>query len=333
MLVAGGYNDNSAYLASAELYDPSTGTWTATGNLNIARFGHTATLLANGEVLVAGGYDSRYLTSAELYDPATGTWTLTGRLNTARLAHTAALLPGGEVLVAGGGDGSGILASAELYDPATGNWTLTGSLNDARGQHTATLLPDDRVLVTGGYRQNGNDLASAELYDPATGTWTLTGSLNTARDAHTATLLPNGEVLVAGGSGNNTILASAELYDPGITAATHVDGSGSIENNQGREVTFRFSAQAGDSSRLGQFTFCDTAAGKCTAKARVQSLSITGNTAGFSGQARLDGGTRVTFTVNVTDNGEPGTLDTISISLSNGYSVSGNLTTGDIRIQ
>jgi hypothetical protein len=154
---------------------------------------------------------------------------------------------------------------------------------------------------------------------------------------HTATLLPNGEVLVVGGWwGQNpyTSLASAELYDPGIAAATRVDGSGSIENNQGTEVTFRFSAaQADDSSRLGQFTFCDIAAGKCTAKARVQSLSITGNTAGFSGQARLDGGTRVTFSVNVTDNGEPGTSDTISITLSNGYSVSGTLTSGDIRIQ
>ncbi|SRR6266568_6278591 len=92
-------------------------------------------------------------------------------------------------------------------------------------------------------------------------------------------------------------------------------------------------AQAGDSSRLGQFTFCDTAAGVCTAKARVQSLTITGNTADFSGQARLDGGTRVTFSVSVTDNGFPGTSDTISISLSNGYFVSGTLTSGGIRIQ
>ena len=146
-------------------------------------------------------------------------------------------------------------------------------------------------------------------------------------------MLPDGEVLVAGGLAPAAILASAELYDPGIVTATNVDGRGAIDN-QGNEVTFNFRAsQADDSSTLGSFSFCDPAAGVCTAKARIQSLSITGNTASFSGQGHLEDGTRVTFSVSVTDNGEPGTSDTISISLSNGYSVSGTLTSGDIRIQ
>src|SRR5262249_48168162 len=109
--------------SSAELYDSATGTWTFTGNLNTARYWHTATLLADGMVLVAGGVvlDG----SAELYDPATETWTTTGSLNTARWQHTATLLPSGKVLVAGGVGNVGDLSSAELYDPATGNWTAT----------------------------------------------------------------------------------------------------------------------------------------------------------------------------------------------------------------
>jgi hypothetical protein len=105
--VAGG--QNAPTRKSAELYDPATGTWTVTGSLNIRRLYHTATLLASGEVLVAGGYIN--LASAELYDPASGIWTLTGRLNTGRDFHTATLLADGRVLVAGR------LASAELYDP------------------------------------------------------------------------------------------------------------------------------------------------------------------------------------------------------------------------
>jgi len=183
--------------------------WTNPGSLSTARYGHTATLLPNGKVLVAAGRCSGYNTnSAELYDPATGIWTATGSLNTARCQHTATLLPNGKVLVAGG---LGYLASAELYDPVRGIWTTTGSLNTGRQQHTATLLPNGKVLVAGG-NSSGK---SAELYDPASGTWTTTGSLNTGRFQHTATLLPNGKVLVAGGEGSGTTwLASAELYDP-----------------------------------------------------------------------------------------------------------------------
>jgi hypothetical protein len=178
------------------------GTWRATGRLANARFYHTATLLPNGKILVAGGYDNKavYLASAELYDPASGSWSETGNLNTGRWAHTATLLPDGKVLVAGGYNfaATGPLASAELFDPATGTWSTTGSLAVQHSDHTATLLPDGQVLVAGGYNIDG-PLASAELYDPASGTWTATGTLNTARRNHTATTLSNGKVLVAGG--------------------------------------------------------------------------------------------------------------------------------------
>ena len=139
-------------------------------------------------------------------------------------------------------------------------------------------------------------------------------------------------MLVAGGAdGSGIPLASAELYDPGIVAATNVDGRGAVDN-QGNEVTFKFRASQGGDGSLGYFSFCDPAAGVCITNAKIRSLSITGNSAEFSGQGYLENGSRVTFNVNVTDNGEPGTSDTISISLSDGYSVSGTLVKGDIRI-
>jgi hypothetical protein len=216
VLVAGG--KNVLPLASAELYDPASGTWTATGSLVAdARQTHTATLLPNGKLLVAGGQDSSFngLASAELYNPESGTWTQTGDLADPRFSHTATLLQNGQVLVAGGAVNSfTTLASAELYDPAGGTWTATGSLAHARRTHTATLLPNGKVLVAGGIISD-DILASAELYDPASGTWTETGSLAHARQRCTATLLPNGKVLVAGGQDSSfNGLASAELYDP-----------------------------------------------------------------------------------------------------------------------
>jgi large repetitive protein len=189
----------------------AAGTWAASGSLVTGRYGHTATRLLNGKVLVAGGRGA--LTSAELYDPATGIWSTTGPLAIGRAEHTATLLSDGKVLVAGG-DNNGPLTSAEIYDPdpAKGSWTTTnGPLANGRSNHTATLLPTGKVLVAGGY--NNGSLPSAEIYDPDAGTWSVTGSLANGRSSHTATLLPTGKVLVAGGY-NDGPLASAEIYDP-----------------------------------------------------------------------------------------------------------------------
>ena len=142
--------------------------WTTNGPMTSARQSQTATLLLNGKVLVAGGWNgSTSLASAELFDPAFGTWTATGSMTTNRYYHTATLLQNGQVLVVGGKAGGTTLASADLFNPNTGTWTNTGSLHTSRNFHTATLLPSGQVLVVGGY--NGNVLSSAELYDPVAG--------------------------------------------------------------------------------------------------------------------------------------------------------------------
>ena len=178
-----------------------------------------------------------------------------------------------------------------------------------------------------------NPLASAELYDPATGTWSFTGSLNTMRKDHALTVLPNGMILVTGGAAaNSSPIASAELYDSGIVAATKVDGHGTIENG-GHRVTFYIRAsQSDDNASAGNFSFCDPAAGVCLTNAGIRSLSIAGNTAALSGKGHLHDGTKVGYRASVTDNGEPGILDTISITLSDGYSAGGTLIGGDIQI-
>ena len=219
VLVAGGIvNDqlDGQTVASAELYDPRSGRWSPTGSLSVARRGHSATLLPDGTVLVAGGYlGEGYLDTAERYDPGTGRWTATGRMTVGRGGHTATLMADGRVLVIGGGgenddnEGGPRSATAEVYDPGTGRWTSTGSMSQARKGFKATLLSDGTVLVAG-------DDDSAERYDPRTGAWAATGSLTEARWGYTATLLTDGTVLVAGGCncGEPGAVMTAEIYDP-----------------------------------------------------------------------------------------------------------------------
>jgi len=197
------------------LFATLIGSFAPTGDMTTARFQHTATLLRDGRVLLAGGVgeDSATLSSAELYDPFTGTSTPTHGMTAARRMHTATLLTDGRVLIAGGWG----LSSAEIYDPAIDAFTATGSMLEDQAGHAAALLPDGRILIAGGERgaPPWPTAARAELYDPNTGTFSFalayagTGSLYNSGGPvwPTANSLADGKVLIAGEN-------PAELYDP-----------------------------------------------------------------------------------------------------------------------
>jgi len=230
VLVAGGdvifyngvANTNIKSLASAEIFDPATGTFTATGSLSVARESHTATLLNDGRVLVAGGSDgtlgnptpaATVYATAELFDPTKGTFTAAGMMTSGRDFFTASLLGSGKVLAAGGANVAGFLATADLFDPTSTSFAATGNMTATRFYHDASLLNGGTVLLTGGSDANNRALDSAEVYDPTAGTFAITGSMLSVRVWHTSTLLPNGKVLVTGGANNSsTPLATAELY-------------------------------------------------------------------------------------------------------------------------
>ena len=182
--------------------------FTGTGQMEFARQGHTATLLADGNVLVTGGNNGAgTLANAELYHPLAGTFTRTGDLVKARTGHTATLLPTGKVLIAGGQNATGALTSAEIFHPTTGIFTQTGSMTQARVGHTATLLANGKVLIAGG------GSATAEVFDPTTSKFTAVSNMSTSRQGAAAILLANGQVLVVGGHGFGKSLLG-DLFNP-----------------------------------------------------------------------------------------------------------------------
>jgi hypothetical protein len=223
VLVAGGTSNGTTVIKTAELYDPVTNTWRATGEMKTARRGHTATVLNNGKILVVGGNDgTNALSTAETYDPSTGVWTNTiGPLAYTHRYHTATLLSDGKVLIAGGTVGPLGTADAkytEVYSPLTGTFSAGPLLPEERQGHTATMLSNGDVLFVGNSIGNGA-LVRTLKYDGTTFTWAhlanpvvSTGSLAKARYNHSATLLSSGKVLVTGGFSSDP--TSAELYDP-----------------------------------------------------------------------------------------------------------------------
>jgi hypothetical protein len=193
------------------------GAFSPTGSLAEPKWGHTATLLPDGRVLIVGGeitgsdYQGTFTNTAEVWDPAAGTFSPTGSLSEPRGWHSATLLPDGRVLVVGGANGSpdNDFASAEIWDPESDTFSPAGSLAEPPGHHTATLLPDGRVLVVADDQAGAAPhLAVPEVWDPETNAFSPAGSLAEPRGGP-ATLLLDGRVLVVGGSA-----AKAEVWDP-----------------------------------------------------------------------------------------------------------------------
>jgi hypothetical protein len=195
-----------------------------TGNMKVPRSGHTATLLRDGTVLMAGGMlrNGDFSSTAEIFDPKTNQFSPVKNMLLGRVGAAAALLPSGRVLIAGGWYETD---EAEIYDPATRSFAVTARMNERRARPTATVLRDGTALITGGEHDSNTMVAtnSAEVYDEHTGKFTRVGAMHTGRVAHTATLLQDGRVLVAGGgTARKQVTQSVEIYDPKTRAFSMV---------------------------------------------------------------------------------------------------------------
>lgn len=214
VLIAGGEREDNESLASAEVFHVKTLSFQPTGSMHHARVSHTATLLHDGRVLIAGGYSGDVTSSAEIYDPKTDTFTETSSMGIARCKHTAGLLPDGRVLIAGGSDNrgwEGNLASAEIYDPHAGKFTAAASMNDSRFK-----LPDEAVELASGKLLIAGGSKDVEVFDPIAGKFLVAaGQMNDACHYMTETKLKDGRVLLAGGYPNDDqATAQTWIYRP-----------------------------------------------------------------------------------------------------------------------
>jgi Galactose oxidase, central domain len=248
VLIAGGVDcaaGECSYLASAEIFDPGTRRFSPIAGMTVARANHTATLLNDGTVLIAGGVaKDDPMAGAEIYNPVSGRFTSVGPMGSARFLHTATLLGNGQVLIAGGRgcadecDDNWASGTAELYDPTTRKFSPTvGPMTQTRILQTATLASDGRVLIAGGRAciadcEGDKTLQNTEIYDPTSKTFSPGANMNAARAAHTAIAMPNGQIFIYGGSNCTRrsgcqYLASAEVYAPD-TGTFIPAGSGSV---------------------------------------------------------------------------------------------------------
>lgn len=206
--------------ASAEIWDPASGRFERTGQMSVGRYGHTATVLPDGQVLIAGGDTGEIEATAELYDPTSGVFhAVGGMIEPERVYAAAAQLADGRVLVTGGFASDSLSSSAELFDPSSQTFSVVGPMAIGRAEHTATTLADGRVLVVGGARLSssgaldGDANPTAELFDPATGAFGAVGPMTTGRTLHAAVRVDD-RVLIVGGQNIDGSPRTAELFDP-----------------------------------------------------------------------------------------------------------------------
>ena len=207
-----------------------------------ARAAHSATLLRDGRVLLAGGChatgcEEGISVDALLFDPKSRTFSKAGNLVQPRVGHRAIRLRNGAVLLIGGWTPDGASKLVEMYDPASGHFSRQGELLQARDGFSATALLDGNILIAGGYTGDMQRLSSAEIYDPRTGQSRAIAAMATPRMAHTATLLPDGRVLVAGGSSaRGQLLDALELFDP---ASGRFQDSGHLRKARHKHAAIR----------------------------------------------------------------------------------------------
>ena len=225
--MAGGVSNAGAVLTSCEICDPTTGTWSPTGSLGVARSAFQMVLLPDGRILAAGGSDAdgtigngNSVGSAEIFNA--GSWVATTPLLTPRYNFQMRVLPGNKVLAAGGATSAAqALNSAELYDFTTSTWTPTGSLNASRFLFQMVLFPNGNLLAFGGFDRFGNIISTSELY--MSSTWATAAPMNMQRADFQAVLLSNGNILAAGGFSDGGTMASAEVFDITTRSWTAID--------------------------------------------------------------------------------------------------------------
>lgn len=248
VLVAGGTNNGTTPLKTAELYDPSTNTWSSTGSMAVARRGHTATLMLDGKILVTGGFDGAIESATtEIYDPATGIWTASGPMTRGRKYHTASRLGDGKILIAGGivatnvGDGR----VAEIYAPLSGTFTSmplvpsSALMSSPRSKHTASVLSDGvTVVLAGGFDPSVQSTTEVFTYNAATptsSTWAVGPSLIQGRHDHAASILAGTKkILLTGGYTNTTEICDFTTLsspNPSCSASTPMSATRALHTS------------------------------------------------------------------------------------------------------
>ena len=294
----------SPEVASVDLFDASTNTFSPTGALHIARMGAAAVVLPGGAPLILGGEDDQGNNggnsepSGEIYNPTTGTFTVTGGLNALRVAYASAMLPDGRVLIAGGGNETAALDTAEVFDPKTRHFAPTANNLEAPcAPCNGVTLTDGMVLIV-----DGGSSSAADLFDPKTTSFSPTsGPMVASRPAATANLLGDGTVLIAGGlDASDNALDTAELYNPvtgtfsaanGTMVSPRANHTATLLAN-GKLLLAGGSTTADTSHALATAEIYDPKTGMFTAAPNTMTSARDGATANLleSGQVLITGG-------------------------------------------